>query len=243
LALYLVFLRRTLFPSNSTGACFHAPYIRVLPNHFTTPAFWSLPSFELLKPSPSVYDASVNALKNLGRSYLHVTSLPGCQDVGLGEWRWALAVVSTRQNLLRAGGNEAQGDAGVLALVPGWDMCNHAPGPLSSFFIPSTSPSSAESDQSLQIPDGDQAGCLVAQTLSEIPEGSEVCIGYGPRTLADLLVWNGFVPARKSDEEDGTKIRIGVPAAKREEAAALGIPAYVSSPFSWFFFFFSRQGV
>lgn len=64
--------------------------------------------------------------------------------------------------------------ASMMALVPGWDMCNHKHGQLATSYNLET-------------------GCLIAHVMSDTSVGDQVYIHYGERSNNDLFVYSGFV--------------------------------------------------
>jgi len=83
-------------------------------------------------------------------------------------------------------GNDGSHD---LALIPLWDMCNHTEGEISTDYDPVAQ----------------QCVCYAAQSVAV---GDEVCIYYGPRSNAELLLHSGFV--YPNNHRDYLKIRLGI---------------------------------
>jgi len=101
---------------------------------------------------------------------------------------WAVSSVTTRQNKIPVKGNDGSHD---LALIPLWDMCNHMEGEISTDYNPVMQ----------------QCVCYAAHSVAA---GDEVCIYYGPRSNAELLLHSGFV--YPNNQRDYLKIKLGMPA-------------------------------
>lgn len=164
------------------------PYIQVLPARFTIP--YSLPfsadDLLSLRPSPA-YERAVKTLRAQVMQYAKVYELlnkaqTGCpaltvENFSYANFEWAISVVMTRQNALPSSAN-ALGGPQTLALVPIWDMCNHAPGPHTTGVIldPATNEASVE--------------CCAMRSFSP---GEAITIFYGARPNSELLLFSGFI--------------------------------------------------
>lgn len=142
-------------------------YVQCLPATFDVPTFWAFEDVARLRGSESFRRACMSRCA-AARSFVVVTRSLGddaAQALALDyeRWRWALGAVQTRQNSL----------GGTLALVPLWDMCNHA----------------VDAGSSQLTPDG--ALELVA---AGVEEEEEVRMDYGARSAANFLLHSGFVP-------------------------------------------------
>ncbi|XP_052858278.1 actin-histidine N-methyltransferase [Drosophila gunungcola] len=100
---------------------------------------------------------------------------------------WAVSTVMTRQNLVPSE-NQA-GTKFISALIPYWDMANHRPGKITSFY----------GAASRQLECTAQEACAA---------GEQFFIYYGDRSNTDLLVHNGFVDV--SNLKDYVNIRVGL---------------------------------
>lgn len=182
------------------------PYLDVLPRTYSVPLFWTWPELLLLRGSPAFAQAHqmfklalrlylvVQRLcegaavqqqqqqpppkQTQQQQRKPVAPQPLNAPLGLGRaptyahWRWALSAVFTRRNFVPGPG----GTGTSLALIPGWDMCNHQTGHLTTSF--------------------DTTHNAVSCTaMAATASGGEVCIFYGPRSNLDLLVHNGFLPS------------------------------------------------
>ncbi|KAH8241729.1 hypothetical protein KR038_011538 [Drosophila bunnanda] len=99
----------------------------------------------------------------------------------------------TRQNLvpreMQAIDEAELNQLPISALIPYWDMANHRPGKITSFYDSGTR----------------QMDCTAQE---DIKAGEQFFIYYGDRSNADLLVHNGFVDL--SNRKDYVKIRLGL---------------------------------
>lgn len=90
---------------------------------------------------------------------------------------WAVSTVMTRQNSIprvaaAADGSGGGGEEPIPALVPLWDMANHAEGFLASTF-------NQETDR------------LESATFKDFQKGEQIFIYYGARNNTNFLVHNG----------------------------------------------------
>ena len=98
-------------------------------------------------------------------------------------FKWALAATITRQNEV-----PAPSGSPVLALIPVWDFCNHAPaGETETSFVATAQPAGGPTGES------SSSRALECRALVPITGGSEVHIFYGCRPSSELLVYSGFV--------------------------------------------------
>jgi hypothetical protein len=106
-------------------------------------------------------------------------------------WRWAFACVMSRQNSMpgRRGGHH-------LVLAPLYDMVNHEPGPITSFF-------------------STQHTAIELHAARDFGANDEITMSYGTRASEQLLQFQGFVPeGERTAAEDTAAV-----------AVALGPPA------------------
>uniref|UniRef100_A0A182XVY3 protein-histidine N-methyltransferase n=1 Tax=Anopheles stephensi TaxID=30069 RepID=A0A182XVY3_ANOST len=217
LALALIIER---FGANS----FWKPYLDVLPDRYTTPLYYTPEDMAELHET----EASLPALKlckQIARQYIfirnyvqdRVDELRDCFTYDV--FRWAVSTVMTRQNKVPVNLAGFDGMDFTLALIPFWDMANHA------------------------YPDArEQQDRCVAETCYNATDGQLECaltrevsatspvpifIVYGKRTDAEFLVHNGFVCPR-NPYTSLTK-RFTVPRSMVEKQAhlleLLGIPS------------------
>lgn len=190
-------------------ASFFAPYLAVLPDEYALPLYWDADLYGILHGTPTAERAakSLRAAITLycrSLTMLHripVPSLPP-QRFTWNVFRWALAVVLTRQNNVPCPVAEVPGSfKEVQALIPGWDMMNHEPGEMTTGF-----------DVGLDV--------LTYPAMRAFPVGSEVSMCYGMRQNELFVNYSGFcVPDSPFDwfelpmqlQQDGIlKIREGL---------------------------------
>ena len=178
-----------------------SPYLDILPKKYSTPLSFSFGEISLLKENVDAHRKIVrhfvNAslqytyihclllkLEKSGETFLHVKAFTWDTFV------WAISVVLTRQNEIPIFPNQNEPgskeeanrkqqvlfgkQAMELALIPVWDMCNHMPGEITSFFDRLTN-------------------CLECMCFEDVEENAQVYISYGPRSNLDLLIYSGFV--------------------------------------------------
>ena len=175
---------------------FFRPYIDILPTAFSIPLFFQFTDLVALKGSP-VLEEAIKMLFNTARQYLYLQRLlkvfffffffsfinssfstltrPYWQkdfkiDLSYAEFRWAVSVVMTRQNQIPL----SSGKGLDLALIPVWDMCNHADGEITTFF-------------------NSESQTTEFQAMQDFKQGDQVFIFYGKRPNSDLLLYSGFV--------------------------------------------------
>jgi SET domain len=175
------------------------PYINVLPSKFTIP--FSLPfspeQLMSLRPS-SAFTRAVKTTRAQVTQYTKIYELLSkdpaqCPALPIrrftyGNFEWAVSVIMTRQNALPS--SVPNGPA-TIALVPVWDMCNHAPGPqtTSVLFDPASKTT--------------QVHCTAMKTFAT---GDPLTIFYGHRSNVELLLYSGFV--QPDNPHDHVEIRI-----------------------------------
>ena len=189
-----------------------APYLDILPRAFTLPLFLPPSSLHLLQRSPALLTV-VNTQYNVLKQYLYLHQLLTTERVlpspahpapharhapflspfspphtpfsfTLPAYLWSIAVVMSRQNRLPSPSSTSFYD---LALIPGWDLCNHraSVGCINTSF----DPVSGDSEMVVDVVRGVEAG------------GEEVCLFYGSRGVREMWVYSGFV------EEEGNEAR------------------------------------
>lgn len=172
------------------------PYIRILPSEFTIP-FASFSAVELLslEPSPTA-ERAINTLRAQVRHYTHIhaalsklnlPALPAARFT-YANFVWAVSVVMTRQNSLPTR------QPAVLALIPVWDMCNHAPGPHTT--VVAVSPV-------------DGTASVECRAMRAFAPGDVITIFYGARPNAQLLLFSGFVQPGNNHDSLPLSVRIG----------------------------------
>jgi hypothetical protein len=162
-----------------TRPSFFAPYIAMLPASFDIPLFYSVSDFEAIDGTP-LFEPAVKLLYNSIKQFFYLQRLcqqgwPQCPipaaALTLSNYFWAMGVVLTRQNEVVVG----EAGRGALALIPGWDMCNHEAGERIGTF----------SDPAKRV--------VVCHAKRAFAVDEEVAMFYGPRTNEQLLMYSGFV--------------------------------------------------
>ncbi len=102
----------------------------------------------------------------------------------IGIYRWAVSVVSTRQNNILNDNGEPQ-----LSLIPIMDFLNHQNGRECIHY-----------DLNLR-----QIEC---KTMKDIEENEQIFMFYGKRTNAEYLIHNGFVP-NQPNPYDSYSLKLG----------------------------------
>lgn len=186
---------------------FWKPYINMLPSKYTTVLYFNPEELMHLKGSPA-FEMALRQCRSITRQYAYFNKLfQRSNDEAsnmlreiftLEEYCWAVSTVMTRQNAVVS----ADGGDLTQALIPLWDMCNHADGKLSTDFNVAL----------------DRSECVAWRA---VPAGEQVFIFYGERPNCDRLIHNGFVQPRSAC--DAVRVRLGVARADplHAEKAAL----------------------
>jgi len=166
------------------------PYFDVLPTHFETPMYLTLEQLNRLKPSAALSDA-LNHIQCIARQYCYIHNLLKGQmsmsklaeNFSYDTYRWAVSVVSTRQNnILNKNGNPQ------LSLIPLMDFLNHQYGRECIHF-----------DRNRER--------VECQTMNDVKKDEQIFMFYGKRTNAQYLIHNGFVP-KQSNPYDNYLLRL-----------------------------------
>eukprot|EP00035_Acanthoeca_spectabilis_P038170 m.50743 g.50743 ORF g.50743 m.50743 type:complete len:492 (+) comp9025_c0_seq2:224-1699(+) len=177
-----------------------APYIATLPATYTTPLYYTLEEFGLLRGS-TAWDPAVGLFRSIVRQFAYIykqlhKSVDVRKQMGYAkpslftfeDYRWAVSAVMTRQNKVPLGGTAFEPEFG-LALIPLWDMINHANGELTSAH-----------DIAKQVTE-----CAAMQPFAQ---GEQIVMFYGPRPNAELLLHSGFV--MEGNPHDFVTVKLGV---------------------------------
>lgn len=173
---------------------FWKPYLDILPTSYSTTLYFTVEEMQALKGSPAFGEA-LKLYRNIARQYAYLyqrlhqvcpetAKLPLRRNFTFDDHRWAVSTVITRQNKIPCTTGEP-----TLALIPMWDMCNHCHGTITTGYD-----LAEDSCKSLAVKD--------------FKAGEQVCIFYGERSNADLLVHNGFV--FEDNIHDKVGIQLGV---------------------------------
>lgn len=176
---------------------FFKPYLDMLPTEFNTTLYFSPSELEYLKGSATLGNA-IHQYKAIVRQFgilfqtlntgvignnaamsecvKHIPSA-AIESFDFDAYRWAVSVVTTRQNKLPSCCEESSCCSeknSSLALVPLWDMFNHSIGPMTTQYNSETK-------------------TIECVAMKEFKKGEQVTICYGSRPNYELLVHNGFV--------------------------------------------------
>ncbi|XP_039498342.1 actin-histidine N-methyltransferase [Drosophila santomea] len=186
------------------------PYIDVLPAKYSTVLYFTTEQMERLRGTAACslalrqcrviakqYAFLYRYAHTLAESSTGNRSHPGERGLFFTQrglcyklYRWAVSTVMTRQNLVPSEKQEAQDSPKFIsALIPYWDMANHRPGRITSFYA-------AVSRQ------------LECTAQEAVAAGEQFFIYYGDRSNTDLLVHNGFVDV--NNLKDYVNIRVGL---------------------------------
>ena len=211
LSLLLLYERQRVSPPSPLQ-----PYLAVLPSHFSLPLFVPPAELRRLGRSPALLSV-VNVQYNVLKQYVYLqqllakqrilapsqsaspaspltaflSALPnGALSFSYDEFRWAVAVVMTRQNKIPAAASSSSSPspsaAFELALIPGWDLANHRSSlsAINTFY----SPASASSD-------------TYSHPHELTAPGQAVHLFYGHRSSRELFVYSGFIEADSERRE------------------------------------------
>ncbi|CAF0785294.1 unnamed protein product [Brachionus calyciflorus] len=166
-------------------------YMNILPNEFHTPLYFSLDEIKLLKASQSFYDILYH-IRNISRLYAYLFNLLDSKIEAkeflkfftYENFRWAVSVVSTRQNQIYDSNKKP-----MLAMIPLLDMCNHEDGEFCTDF-------------------NNETLSALCYAHKDINPGDEITIFYGSRSNFEMLIHNGFVC--ECNKRDKIKLKLGL---------------------------------
>ncbi|XP_017152710.1 actin-histidine N-methyltransferase [Drosophila miranda] len=185
------------------------PYIDVLPARYNTVLYFSIEQMQRLRGTAACTSA-LRQCRVIARQYANMykcahirPDASSASSMGVlftqhglcyELYRWAVSTVMTRQNLVprELQANDDGDDLSQLpisALIPYWDMANHRPGKITSYY-----------DSGVH-----QMDCTAQEACKA---GEQFFIYYGDRSNADLLVHNGFIDV--NNRKDYVKIRLGL---------------------------------
>lgn len=167
------------------------PYIKALPNTYTTPFYYDLNDFAELRGT-AAFEPAVRLCINIARQYAYFKNVLAKKpndaaakilktSFTYDQYRWAVSTVMTRQNSVFTSKSDK-----TLTFVPLWDYCNHA-----------------EREDGSDIPNTSYEVAVdysICQAFRHFKAGEQVFIYYGNRSNTDFLLHNGFVyPDHKTD--------------------------------------------
>ncbi|KAK3280255.1 hypothetical protein CYMTET_11898 [Cymbomonas tetramitiformis] len=187
-----------------------APYIAILPTHFTTPLFYTANELELIRGTPlfeatrskqrtlqRVFDQIYPAAKALYRAAGVKDSDPNVSDFAWAYsifWSRALAVPDPHQTELASVRSGSKGEEMeverrmIVGLIPGLDLCNHSSQSSVTWTVfgaPGSPLAGTEAPDMVTLVHNPQRGALRPM--------DEVRIDYGEKGNEELLFLYGFV--------------------------------------------------
>lgn len=136
---------------------------------------------EMMRKSLFTYDTFIWALSAV---YSRQNMVPSLETINSPQYQAAIATIKAQQADAAAGKtSEAEpkeqpslpAPKSVLALIPGFDMFNHEPGPATSDFV-------------------FEGNHLVLKSMKPLKAGDQAYMNYGDRPNSELLLQQGFVP-------------------------------------------------
>lgn len=158
---------------------FFQSYLGILPTSFDIPLFYEPADFAAIENS-ALFSSAVRLVYNSIKQFCYLerqlsrwkdAPIPSAKFT-IGNYFWALGVVLTRQNEVVVQQNVKP----ALALIPGWDLCNHEQG---------TKKITTYSDP--------QARTVACHSMRHFQPNEQVKMFYGQRSNADFLLYSGFV--------------------------------------------------
>eukprot|EP00753_Platysulcus_tardus_P014087 PLAT4031.1.p1 GENE.PLAT4031.1~~PLAT4031.1.p1 ORF type:complete len:523 (-),score=203.98 PLAT4031.1:34-1602(-) len=170
--------------SSRGEASYWAPYLATLPATYNTVLYYTADELLMLSGSPAypralaVLCTTVHEYVLLYKLLLKTDGVMAPEQFTWSKFAWAMSAAMTRQNRVPV----KSVNENALALVPLWDMCNHAEGDMTTGY-------DMETDM------------LTSSTMTAVEEGEQLTIYYGNRSNADLLLFSGFtVVGNKCDK-------------------------------------------
>ncbi|XP_077394465.1 actin-histidine N-methyltransferase isoform X2 [Festucalex cinctus] len=192
------------------------PYIRSLPQDYSTPLYYQPEEVQLLLGTQAIQDV-FSQFKNTARQYAYfykllqthpaASVLPLKDNFTFDDYRWAVSSVMTRQNQIPT----EDGSQVTQALIPLWDMCNHTNGLITTGY---------------NLED-DRCECVA---LRNFKQNEQIYIFYGSRSNADFFVHNGFF--FQDNIHDWVKIKLGISKSERLYAMKAEVLAHAGLPVS-----------
>ncbi|RLN53810.1 hypothetical protein BBJ28_00008230 [Nothophytophthora sp. Chile5] len=183
-------------PATASSA-FFGPYIAILPETFEIPLFYEAEDFAFLANTP-LFTPAVRQLYNAIKQfcYLHVllSRWKGCpipsEKFTIGNYFWALGAVLTRQNEVAVVESSSSEPSSAMALIPGWDLCNHEQSDVISTF---SDPRDA---------------VVTCQAIRAFQQDEQVTMFYGRRTNQQFLLYSGFVLEANANDRGQLQLQL-----------------------------------
>lgn len=189
-----VFLALLLLEERLNANSLWTAYFNILPSEYNTVLYFTPDELELLKGSPCLEEA-LKQYRHIARQYAYYWQLfhrnPETRTLNIKDkftfsaYRWAVSTVMTRQNAVPS----PDGSNMLSALVPLWDMCNHATGKLSTDFDLTKD-------------------ALQCYAMEDYHKGDQIFIFYGARPNFEFFIHNAFVDP--DNEFDSVAIKLGI---------------------------------
>jgi len=155
------------------------PYLDVMPRTLSLPLFWEMEDLAQLQGTSS-YGAAIQQVVNTIMQYFHIRQAMQSQNMRkplqcftFEEYRWAVGIVMSRQNLIPVNGTPQ------ITLVPLWDMINHDEGVFTTYYH--------SEDELTQ--------CTAMRPFAA---GEQIYMYYGPRPNSMFLQYQGFLFPRNA---------------------------------------------
>mmetsp|Transcript_9974 Transcript_9974/g.24887 ORF Transcript_9974/g.24887 Transcript_9974/m.24887 type:complete len:510 (+) Transcript_9974:67-1596(+) len=190
-----------------------APYLDVLPSSYDLAITYSVRELNALRPS-FLYGKAVDRMLNLIRQFCYlweefelmektkdttVVDPPvSVENFTYENFEWAMCTVLSRQNAVpssSADSSENQAPKAMLALVPFYDMVNHAEGEMKTFFNP-------------------KENAIECAAMHDAKPNEQVFMCYGVRNNLEFLLYQGFVYGEHKN--DTTQVPFSIPEVPRE---------------------------
>lgn len=164
---------------------------------------------EMMRKELFTYDTFIWALSAV---YSRQNMVPSLETIQTPEYKALVSIIQKRQALQKEGKSDAELEKqaaeiklpeakSVLALIPGFDMFNHEPGPGTSDFV-------------------FEGNHLVLKSAKPLKDGEQAYMSYGDRPNAELLLQQGFVPDSNPTDHLLFYMSLAAKDALREKKAA-----------------------
>ncbi|RLN80835.1 hypothetical protein BBJ28_00013450 [Nothophytophthora sp. Chile5] len=195
-SLALQLLAEACKPATASDA-FFGPYIAILPETFEIPLFYEAEDFAFLVDTP-LFTPAVRQLYNAIKQFCYLHALLSrwkqcpipSEKFTIGNYFWALGAVLTRQNEVAVVESPSSEPSSAMALIPGWDLCNHEQSDVISTF-------------------SDPRDAVVAcQAIHAFQKDEQVTMFYGRRTNQQFLLYSGFVLGANANDRGQLQLQL-----------------------------------
>uniref|UniRef100_A0A182QT01 protein-histidine N-methyltransferase n=1 Tax=Anopheles farauti TaxID=69004 RepID=A0A182QT01_9DIPT len=186
-----IMLALALIMERFRAKSFWKPYLDLLPDRYTTPLYYTPDDMAELVDTDA-FQPALKLCKHIARQYgfirkyvqEKVDDLRDCFTYDV--FRWAVSTVMTRQNKVPVNLAEFDGMDFTLALIPFWDMANHAYADVRGDVDRCVA-------ETCYNAGSEQLECTLTREIDATSAKKPIFIVYGTRTDAEYLVHNGFV--------------------------------------------------